>query len=178
MYLATQCTDAPWPKSWSKVREDNRRVYAKAPFETWANAWFNGPCSFWPAKAAQPVKVNGKKVPKILMIGETLDAATPFAGSLKVRKLFPRASLIEGVGGTTHAGSLSGVACTDDAIGRYLTNGAVPKRRSGNRSDLTCPPVPQPDPTASTARSKSLARPVPAAMAQLRKELIAAQLHR
>jgi len=82
----------------------------------------------------------------VLMIDETLDGATPFTGSLEVRRRFPTASLIEGVGGTTHAGSLSGVSCTDRAIGRYLLNGSVPRRTSGNHSDLQCPPVPQPDP--------------------------------
>jgi pimeloyl-ACP methyl ester carboxylesterase len=179
MYLATQCTDAPWPKSWNKIRNDNWRTFAKAPFETWGNAWFNGPCSFWPAKAAKPVKVTGKDVEsKILMIGETLDAATPFHGSLVVRRLFPTASLIEGVGGTTHAGSLSGVACTDNAIGRYLTDGTVPKRLRGNRSDLKCPPVPQPDPTPAPSAQRRLKAPAKAGLpAVLRESLQRAQLH-
>jgi hypothetical protein len=90
------------------------------------------------------------------MIDETLDGATPFTGSLEVRRRFPSASLIEGVGGTTHAGSLSGVSCTDRRIGRYLLNGAVPRRTSGNHSDLKCPPVPQPDP-----QPEPLQAPVP-----------------
>ena len=152
MYLATECSDAPWPKSFSTWRTDNWRVFAKAPFLTWNNAWFNMPCRTWPAKSATPVQVTGKNVTsKILLIDETLDPATPYSGSLEVRRLFPTASLIEGVGGTTHAGSLSGVACTDDAIGAYLTNGTVPTRLSGNRSDLKCPPVPQPNPTAASS---------------------------
>ena len=123
---------------------------------TWSNAWFNGPCAYWKYKADRPVNVKGSKVHvPILMIGETFDAATPFAGSLVTRRLFPTASLIEGVDGSTHAGSLSGIACTDDAIAAYLTDGTVPARKSGNRSDLKCPPVPQPDPTAA-AGLKSL----------------------
>ena len=85
------------------------------------------------------------------MIDETFDAATPYEGSLYVRSIFPTASLIEGKDGTTHAGSLSGVACTDDAIANYLLTGHVPPRNSGNRSDKVCPPVPQPDPTSSAA---------------------------
>ncbi len=180
MYLATQCTDAPWPQRWNKIRTDNWRTYAKAPFETWANAWFNGPCSFWPAKAAKPVHVTGKDVDsKILMIGETLDAATPFSGSLKLRKLFPTASLIEGVGGTTHSGSLSGVACTDDAIGRYLTDGTVPARTRGNHSDLQCPPVPQPDPTpAASSSRRGLGAPgMSPILKELRQQLAEAQMH-
>jgi pimeloyl-ACP methyl ester carboxylesterase len=153
MYLATQCTDVQWPTNWNKWERDNWRIYAKYPFITWNNAWYNAPCINWGAKAGKPVAVNGKKTPPILLISETNDAATPYAGSLEVRKLFPRSVLIEGVGGTTHAGSLNGVACTDDTIAAYLDNGALPNRVRGNRSDKQCDPVPPPDPTAATAKS-------------------------
>ncbi len=149
----------------------------RAPFLTWDNAWFNGPCSFWPGKAANPVKVTGRNVEsKILLISETLDAATPYSGALEARRRFPTASLIEGVGGTTHAGSLNEVACTDDAIGRYLTDGTVPARRSGNRSDLQCPPNPQPDPNAAAASAQRKSSADDALRELLRKELAKAQV--
>ena len=153
MYLATECTDVQWPRSWPTWRRDNWRVHAKAPFLTWGNAWFNAPCLTWGAKAGKPVQVDGRRVPPILLISETLDAATPYTGSLEVRKRFPRSALVEGVGGTTHAGSLNGIACVDDTVAAYLDNGALPKRVSGNRSDRQCDPLPQPDPTAAAARS-------------------------
>ncbi len=177
MYLGTQCTDAPWPRDQRKLDRDNWRLDKNYYYMTWSNAWFNGPCAYWKYKAAHPVNVKGSRVHvPILMIGETYDAATPFAGSLVTRRLFPSASLIEGVGGSTHAGSLSGVACTDDAIAAYLTDGTVPARKSGNRSDLKCPPVPQPDPTA-TAGLRSLK--ATGGMPQvLRDGLERAQLHR
>ena len=150
MYLSTECTDAPWPRRWSRWHNDSVRLAATAPFITWANTWFNAPCAFWRARSGRPVAVRGGKVKRpVLLIGETFDAATPFSGSLEVRRRFPTASLIEGVGGTTHAGSLSGVACVDNAIATYLRTGAVPHRRIGNRSDRQCPPVPQPNPTAA-----------------------------
>jgi pimeloyl-ACP methyl ester carboxylesterase len=155
MYLATQCTDVQWPTNWSKWQRDNWKIYSKYPFITWNNAWYNAPCLNWGGKVGHPVTINGKKAPPILMIGETNDAATPFTGSLEVRKLFPRAVLIEGVGGTTHAGSLSGVACTDDTIAAYLANGALPNRVHGNRSDKQCDPVPPPNPTAAAAKTLS-----------------------
>ncbi|HMY09456.1 MAG TPA: alpha/beta hydrolase, partial [Marmoricola sp.] len=82
---------------------------------------------------------------KVLLISETFDAATPYSGALRVKQLFPTASLIEGVGGTTHAGSLSGVACVDKAIANYLDSGVVPTR-SGAGSDLRCPRVTPPAP--------------------------------
>ncbi len=178
VYLATTCTDAPWPSSWKRIKRDNTRVARKAPFLTWDNAWFNGPCLFWPAKAGTPVHVTGRHVKSpILLIDETLDPATPYAGSLEVRRRFPTASLIEGVGGTTHAGSLSGVACTDNAIGRYLSDGTVPARKPGNRSDLRCPPVPKPEPEAAAKAQAKTAGPDAASLRDLvRRQLAQAQV--
>ncbi len=159
MYLATQCSDTRWPRSWRRIRRDDWRLHRVAPFLTWNNAWFNGPCSFWPARPGRAVHVTGARVhASILLVNETLDPATPYPGALEVRRRFPTASLIEGVRGTTHSGSLSGVACTDDAIGRYLSDGTVPTRRAGNRSDLRCPPVPQPDPKAPSAAPRQRLR--------------------
>ncbi|OLR94621.1 alpha/beta hydrolase [Actinokineospora bangkokensis] len=149
VYLGVQCTDVQWPTNWNQWRVDNWRTFLRAPFETWGNAWFNAPCAFWPAKAGKPVTVDGRKAPAALLISETLDAATPFEGSLEVRSRFPRSSLIEGVGGTTHAGSLNGVACVDDKIAAYLATGELPARKPGRTSDATCDPVPQPDPSAA-----------------------------
>jgi hypothetical protein len=153
IYLAVQCTDVQWPLDWNKWRRDNWRTFLRAPFETWGNAWFNAPCVYWHAQAGKPVKIDGSKVKDALLIEETNDAATPFPGALEARRLFPHSVLIEGDGGTTHAGSLSGVACTDDTIANYLATGALPARKSGNRSDVHCDPVPQPDPTASLKKA-------------------------
>src|SRR4029453_13592843 len=130
---------------WTK---DNWRVHRLAPFETWGNAWYNAPCLTWGAKAGTPVQVDGAKAPPILLVSETLDAATPYAGSLEVRKRFPRAALIEGVGGTTHSGSLFGNSCVDGAIAAYLTDGALPQRVKANTSDKKCPPLAPPSPSS------------------------------
>jgi pimeloyl-ACP methyl ester carboxylesterase len=144
IYLGVQCTDVAWPQSWTKWTSDNWEVHRKAPFETWANAWYNAPCLDWAAKPGVPANVSGETVPPILLLSETLDAATPFSGALEVRKRFPRASLIEGVNGTTHAGSLFGNKCVDNAVAGYLATGALPKRISGDRSDKRCKPIQPP----------------------------------
>jgi pimeloyl-ACP methyl ester carboxylesterase len=141
-YNATQCTDVSWP-GWAKTKRDTIRVNRLHPFLTWDNTWYNAPCLNWPAKSGTKVKIRGSRVTsKVLLINETDDAATPYSGALTVRSMFPTASLIQGVGGTTHAGSLSGVACTDDAISTYLETGVTPTRKAGRRADLNCPPVP------------------------------------
>jgi pimeloyl-ACP methyl ester carboxylesterase len=155
IYLAVQCTDVRWPASWAKWKADNWRIHRRAPFETWGNAWYNAPCLSWGAKPGKPVRVDGRKVPPVLLISETLDAATPYSGSLEVRKRFPRSALIEGVGGTTHAGSLFGNSCVDKTIAAYLASGALPKRVKANRSDKKCKPLPRPVPTAAAATSST-----------------------
>jgi pimeloyl-ACP methyl ester carboxylesterase len=157
MYLATQCTEGTWAKDWATWRADADPLAAKAPFITWSNTWFNTPCRYWGAASSTPLTVNGADSHAALFVSETLDAATPYNGALYARRLFPRAVLIEGVGGSTHAGSLSGVACTDDTIAAYLTDGTLPPRRAGNTSDVKCDPVPAPDPTSPAARSKKTA---------------------
>jgi TAP-like protein len=160
IYLAVQCTDVQWPLSWSKWRRDNWLIYAQAPFETWGNAWYNAPCRTWPAPAQNPISINGDRVKSALLVDETLDAATPYPGSLEVRKLFPHSSLIALPGGTSHANSLFGTVCEDDQIAAYLATGRLPTRRSGNRADTTCAPLPQPVPAqssvSSTAKANSL----------------------
>lgn len=154
VYLGVQCTDVQWPKSWQKWRVDNWRAFARAPFETWGNAWFNAPCLWWGGEAGRPVRVDGRKVGGILLINETLDAATPYPGALEVRSRFPKAVLVEGVGGSTHSGSLSGVACVDDTIAAYLATGELPARVGGRRSDVRCDPVPQPVPAGAEASAR------------------------
>jgi pimeloyl-ACP methyl ester carboxylesterase len=149
MYLATQCTDAAWPTDWGTWETDNWAMHARAPYLTWANAWFNAPCRTWPAPAGTPVTVDGSRLAKkILLISEQYDAATPYAGAKATRSLFPTASLIEGVGGTTHAASLYGVGCVDGRIEQYLIDGTTPDRKKGDRADVRCPGLAPPKPGA------------------------------
>jgi pimeloyl-ACP methyl ester carboxylesterase len=151
VYNAVQCTDVQWPLSWAKWARDNSAVYQKAPFETWGNAWFNAPCLYWPARAHKPLKIDGSKVPSALLIDETLDAATPFSGSLEVRSLFRKAVLLAEPGGTTHANSLFGDLCVDNTIANYLALGQLPARLPGNGPDLLCKPLPVPVPASASS---------------------------
>ena len=172
MYLATECTDTQWPTSINKVFADNWRVFQTAPYLTWNNAWFNGPCSYWPGRASTPVKINGSRVAPILLIDETLDAATPYEGSLETRSLFPRSSLIALPGGTSHANSLNGDACLDNEIAAYLANGTLPHRKAGNRADATCQPLPVPVPTAASMAPQAKARTAAPDLPALRNRLV------
>jgi pimeloyl-ACP methyl ester carboxylesterase len=157
-YNAVQCTDIQWPLSWAKWARDNTRVNKVAPFETWANAWFNAPCLYWPAPAHRKtaMTINGKHIKSALLIDETLDAATPFEGSLYVRKIFPHSVLLAEPNGTTHADSLSGDLCVDNTIANYLAFGKLPKRNNHKPWDKTCKPLPRPVPPKHIAVSQTL----------------------
>lgn len=145
-YLATVCTDAPWPTDLDLILADNEQQDRDFPFLTWPNGWFNAPCRTWPAPPAAAAVEIAASDQSALLINETFDAATPIDGAFEVRRRFAGAVLIEGVGGTTHSGSLSGVGCVDNRIGAYLASGRLPTRVSGERADVRCKPVPKPAP--------------------------------
>ena len=154
MYLATVCTDGRW-KPYPAFRAENVAVDEQAPFFSWGNFWFNAPCVYWAGRSHHPVNVNGSAAPPLLLIGETLDAATPLPGSFEVRRRFPRSALVEVDGGTTHANSLSGNPCVDEPIFTYLRTGVVPPRVAGDGPDVLCPAPPLPEPATATASSTS-----------------------
>ena len=89
------------------------------------------------------------------------------------RDPFPNASLISAPGGTTHAGSLSGVSCVDDKIADYLATGTLPKRPPGNHSDVQCSPVPPPVPDGAAAQKSDSS----AKAAQEKQSTLAQLLH-
>jgi hypothetical protein len=98
-------------------------------------------------------------VASVLMIVQTSDAATPYPGSLEVRRRYPNAVLVAEPGGSQHTGSLEGNACVDDRIAAYLSTGSLPLRKPGDIHDVECETKPLPDPTSS-ARSVVPAKPL------------------
>ncbi len=155
VYLSVVCTDSHWPTDWSVWQRDTWAIYHVAPLEAWGNTWFNAPCIYWQAPARPRVTVNGRGVNSTLLIDETLDAATPFEGSLVTRHLFPHAVLLAEPGGTSHADSLSGDLCVDGTIANYLETGALPARNQHAPWDKTCAPLPQPVPPTTTSAAQA-----------------------
>ena len=147
VYLGIECRDAPWPRDWSVWRADSHRVNASAPFLTWANTWYNAPCAFWPVPGGTPVKLGAEKLPPILLIQSRRDAATPYQGAVRMRRLFPTARLLT-VGGGNHGVVLNGNACADRRLTSYLLNGTVPGER-----EATCRRAPAPVPSQGRARA-------------------------
>jgi pimeloyl-ACP methyl ester carboxylesterase len=147
VYNAVQCSDVNWPRSWSFWTSDTERIYAKAPFMAWDNAWFNAACAFWPVKGpAKPMQIKGAGLPGILMLQGTLDAATPYAGAQNAHKQLPSARMVVVEGGGNHGQSLEQPAdtCVQDYLNAYLSTGALPQ--APGLVNATCPAVPAPTP--------------------------------
>ena len=145
VYTAVECSDVNWPRSWAYWNSDTRRVYSRAPFETWGNAWFNAACAFWPVKGpAKPLAIHGAGLPPILMLQGTLDAATPYRGALVARRLLPSARLVVVEAGGNHGQSLTDPPnnCVNGYLNRYLADGSLPAGLG--LVDATCPAVPVP----------------------------------
>jgi pimeloyl-ACP methyl ester carboxylesterase len=145
VYTAVECSDVNWPRNWAYWNSDTRRVYARAPFETWGNAWFNAACAFWPVKGpAKPLAIRGAGLPPILMLQGTLDAATPYAGALVARRLLPSARMVVVEGGGNHGQSLAQPPnnCVNGYLNRYLADGSLPA--GSGLVNATCPAVPAP----------------------------------
>jgi pimeloyl-ACP methyl ester carboxylesterase len=147
VYNAIECADVNWPRNWAKWQSDTLRVYAAAPFEAWDNAWFNAACAFWPVTGPdQPFQVNGAKLPPVLMLQGTLDAATPYAGAQNAHKLLPTARMVVVEGDGNHGQSLETPpdTCVQNYLNSYLATGAVPEKPG--LVNATCAPTPDPLP--------------------------------
>ncbi len=147
VYNAVECSDVAWPRSWAYWNSVNRRVNRSAPFETWANAWFNAACSYWPVHGpAKPMRIGAPGLPGILMLQGTLDAATPYAGAQNAHRLLPSARMVVVEGGGNHGQSLAYPpnACVNGYLNRYLATGALPSRPG--LVNATCPALPDPVP--------------------------------
>jgi pimeloyl-ACP methyl ester carboxylesterase len=147
VYNAVECADVNWPRNWSKWQADAEHVDQAAPFETWDNVWFNAACAFWPVTGpAKPFTVDGSKLPPVLMLQGTLDAATPYAGAQVAHRLLPSARMVVVQGGGDHGQSLESPPnqCVQNYLNAYLATGVVPE--GAGLVNATCPAPADPTP--------------------------------
>ena len=149
VYLAVECSDVNWPRSWATWNSATAVVDKTAPFYAWGNAWFNAACAFWPVKGpAKPLQIKGAGLPGILMLQGTLDPATPYAGAQVAHRLLPSARMVVVEGGGNHGQSLSAPpnTCVDNYLNQYLATGALPQHPG--LVNATCPALPDPTPNS------------------------------
>ena len=148
VYNAVECADVAWPRNWARWSADAKRVYARAPVETWDNVWFNAACAFWPVHGPdRPIRVGAAGLPGILMIQGTLDAATPYAGAQAAHRRFPTARMVVVEGGGNHGQSIAYPpnTCVNGYLNRYLATGELPA--APGQVNGTCPALPDPVPS-------------------------------
>ncbi|HTF51352.1 MAG TPA: alpha/beta hydrolase [Pseudonocardia sp.] len=150
MSLAIECTDATFPRDWDTWLKDTQKSYETAPFSSWANTWFIAGCQSWSVPAQKPAVVDGSHSPATLMLlDSTLQPSTTYAGSLAVRKLFPKAALAHS--GATPAVSDADSSCSiGPALVAYLHDGTMPARVAGDTADVQCTANPLPDPASAS----------------------------
>ncbi|WP_367324852.1 alpha/beta hydrolase [Streptomyces sp. HUAS ZL42] len=141
VYTAVECTDAKWPTSWRKWNSDNTRLNKDYPFLTWANAWMNLPCAFWPVKQQTPVNVKtGKGLPGVLIVQSERDAATPYDGAVELHKRFKGSRLITEKDAGSHGVTGLVNPCINSRVDAYLLTGKL------DTKDVTCAPHATPKP--------------------------------
>jgi pimeloyl-ACP methyl ester carboxylesterase len=89
---------------------------------------FSLPCSMWPVPpVTPPARVTARGAPPILVIGTTRDPATPLASARRLARSLDRAALLI-ARGEQHTSFLTGNACVDRAVARYLVDRDLPRR--------------------------------------------------
>ncbi|KOU23650.1 protease [Streptomyces sp. WM6372] len=169
VYTAVLCNDAAWPAEWETWDRDNTELARRAPFETWANAFLNLPCAYWPVHGRQqPVAVGERPVPagtrraalpRTLIVAAERDGATPYPGALELqRRLGAEAALVTEEGAGAHGVVGGRNDCVDRHVERYLLTGDT----SGWR--VTCAPHPEPAPVSLDDRAARGPGKVPRAL--------------
>ncbi|MFF3285831.1 alpha/beta hydrolase [Streptomyces sp. NPDC003023] len=150
VYTAVECNDAPWPEDWLTWDLDNTLLAQRAPFETWDNAWMNLPCAFWSAPRQEPLDVRTApgELPTTLILAAERDAATPYAGALRLQRRLAGSVLITEEDAGTHGIGGGSNTCVNDYLEDYLLRGETPVRRA------SCAPHPEPDPVSLDRRAE------------------------
>ena len=134
---AITCTDSParqGPSAWPHVIARLTRVsHVGGPFVGWSN-W--APCASWPARSTDrytgPWNAHTKN--PVLVIGTTLDPATPYTNARRVADLLGNAILLthDGYGHTSEADPSH---CVEQATSDYLVDLITPRKGTVCPSD-------------------------------------------
>ncbi|WP_328968036.1 alpha/beta hydrolase [Streptomyces sp. NBC_00239] len=155
VYTAVLCNDAPWPTDFRTWDRDHTALAAKAPFETWGNAWTNLPCAYWPQGHRQrPVDVRSGPggLPHTLVVAAERDGATPYAGALELQRRLHGSALVTEVRAGAHGVAGGQNPCVDRHVERYLLTGRIPGWR------VACAPHPEPAPVSLDRRAAAPSR--------------------
>lgn len=128
-YDAVACLDLSVghsPEAYTRLGEElHRTAPGIGPFLAWSPGWGSVDCAYWPVppqRDPEPVDVTG--VAPILVVGGTLDPATPYAWAEALADQLPSSVLLtrEGDG----HGSYSRSECINQHVDAYLVSLTLP----------------------------------------------------
>lgn len=131
--LSVICGESPNPVDAEAIAAQIRASYARAGYSGWPLA---ASCEGWTARAADPYpgpwdRPTGAPV---LVIGNSFDPATPFAGSVRMAQELADARLLV-VHGFGHTVLINPSRCAQDYIAAYLVDGVLPPTGATCRQD-------------------------------------------
>jgi pimeloyl-ACP methyl ester carboxylesterase len=130
-FWAVTCLDGPVIPGADAAAELERRAVAVAPRLGAFIVNNSLPCSLWPVPPLPPVgQLTAAGAPAILVIGTTLDPATPLAQARSLASSLERGHLLVAEG-EQHTSFNNGNACVDDVVTGYLVDRTLP--RAGTR---------------------------------------------
>ncbi len=134
--LAVICGDTPNPTSPQRYINLQRFVVRRAGPIGLSALWGDEPCATWPVRTADPYQGpwNRWTANPILVVGNTVDPATPYANAIGMAAQLRRARLLT-VTGYGHTELLNPSACASRYITAYLIRGILPPARTACRQD-------------------------------------------
>ncbi|MEC3957426.1 alpha/beta hydrolase [Nocardia sp. CDC153] len=129
--VATMCNDVAWPtavEDYASAVAENRARY---PLTAGLPSGYP-PCATWPYLVQPRTVVNATGPSNLLLVQNLRDPATPYSGALNLRRAFGDRARMVAVDAGGHGAYPSPVACANEAVERFLTDGTRPE------SDLTC----------------------------------------
>ncbi|MCE7002848.1 alpha/beta hydrolase [Kibdelosporangium philippinense] len=118
--IATGCNDVAWPRSVSTYAKAVARDRLEYPLTAGMPQNITA-CAFWPYPPAEPA-TRVKPSPKVLMIQNLRDPATPYSAGLKMREALT-APLVSVNAGGHGAYFANGNACGNEAVTAFLVHG-------------------------------------------------------
>ncbi len=123
---AISCLDGPSPASVDDVARVAEAATSTAPDFGPSTTWLGLPCAYWPARPRRGApSVDASRAPPLLVVGSTLDPATPYAWAQALTRQLHSARLLtrDGDGHTSYG---RGSDCLDGAVDRYLLTMQLP----------------------------------------------------
>ena len=133
-FPAISCLDDPTGVAPAEIPEEYPAFDEASPTFGRAFAWSLVTCRGWPPARGHrqpPLTIDGSGAAPIVVVGTTRDPATPLEESQALAAQLESGVLVTR-NGDGHTGYHSGNDCVDEAVERYLVEGAPP------RDGLTC----------------------------------------